>query len=73
MWPPMLMLGMLNVNTRLMITKKPICDARSSRPRFLAMMKAAAIRPNTAPDAPTVNSSGSRSSAPNDPPSSETQ
>ena len=57
-WPPTLIPETPKVKTRLMTTKKPICEASCSRPRWRATMKAAAIRPKIAPEAPTVSSFG---------------
>ena len=68
----MLMPGMLKVKTRLMTTKKPTCEASSSRPRWRAIRKAAAIRPKIPPEAPTVSSIGSSISAPSEPARIET-
>ncbi len=42
-----------------------------SMPRDRMAMNVAAIRPNTAPEAPTVNSLGSRSSTASEPPNSD--
>jgi hypothetical protein len=62
-----------SVMKRFKITKMPIWPAICSSPRCRATMNAADIRPKTAPDAPTVNESGVRSSAPNEPARSETK
>jgi hypothetical protein len=50
---------------------RPLCIG--SMPRLRMITTAAAIRPNTAPDAPTVNAFGSNSSAPNEPHRSDTK
>ena len=69
----MLISGMLKVNTRLMTTKNPTWEARSSRPRWRAIRKAAAMSPKIPPEAPTVSSFGSSTSAPNEPARIETK
>ena len=49
----------------------PIPERHGSTPRARCMTNAAAMRPKTAPDAPTVTESALSSSAPNDPESSD--
>ena len=71
-WAPIEIPGIENVKTRLRITIKPICEARSLRPRSLAIRNAAARRPKIAPEAPTARASGSSRITPSEPPRSDT-
>ena len=63
---------MVNVSSRLISTNPPIpdchgfCLARSCR------TMSPPIRPNTAPDAPTVGDSGESTMTPSEPPMSDT-
>ena len=72
MCPPTEICDHENVKTMFSTSQKPIWFAIGSTPRRRATMTVAAMTPNTAPDAPAVNAFGVTSSAPNDPPSSET-
>ena len=71
MWPPIEMLGITKLSTRLIRITGPIPDCIGSMPRARCITNAAPISPNTAPDAPTVTALGSSSSAPNEPASSD--
>ena len=72
MWPPIAMPGIRKVIPRLSRSVMPRPDCIGSIPRARIPMIAAPIIPNTAPDAPTVTALGESSSAPKEPPSSET-
>ena len=60
---------MANVSTRLSINVVPIPVLKMFTPRRCMPIAAAAISPNTAPDAPPVMPFASRTSTPNEPPS----
>ncbi len=61
----------MNENARLKRMSGAIPDAKGSMPRARIWKNAAPMRPKTAPEAPTVVWSGSSSSAPNEPASSD--
>jgi hypothetical protein len=65
------MFGIRKLSARLNRITGPIPDCIGSMPRARCITNAAPIRPNTAPDAPTVTAFGESRSAPNDPASSE--
>ena len=65
--------GIANVNTRLIPSHRPRPLSIGLIPRLRMTTTAAPINPKIAPEAPTVSASGSTSSAPNDPASSETK
>ena len=65
--------GIANVNARLIPSQSPSPLSMIAIPRLRSTTTAAPISPKIAPEAPTVRASGSMSSAPNDPASSETK
>jgi hypothetical protein len=65
--PPIEIPGITNVIARLSRITGPMPDAIGSTPRSRWSTNAAPIRPNTAPDAPTVTEFGLSSSTPSDP------
>ncbi len=73
MWPPIEMFGTVKVITRFSTIQIPSPLSIRLRPRLRANTAAAAISPKIAPEAPTVRPSGSSSSAPNEPHSSDTK
>jgi hypothetical protein len=63
--------GSVNVRIRFTISSGPMPVLNGSMPRDRMAMNVAAIRPKTAPEAPTVNWFGSSTSTSSEPPSSD--
>ena len=73
MCPPIEMFGTLNVITRFSTIQMPSPLSMMLMPRLRITTAVAPISPKIAPEAPTVGASGSSSSAPNEPASSDTK
>ena len=67
------MFGIVNVISRFRPIQIPRPLSMRLKPRLRATTAAPAIRPNTAPDAPTVRLSGDSRSAPKEPHRSDTK